>query len=86
MSDSSGDFSFFWHDYETFGRVPRRDRPAQFAGLRTDAERLEAINRVPGEGESRSITISRAFPESSSAGVGSGSIAGWRKKRNSMPA
>ncbi len=32
------DFSFFWHDYETFGRVPRRDRPAQFAGVRTDAE------------------------------------------------
>jgi exodeoxyribonuclease-1 len=31
-------FTFFWHDYETFGRVPRRDRPAQFAGLRTDAE------------------------------------------------
>ena len=32
------DLSFYWHDYETFGRVPRRDRPAQFAGLRTDAE------------------------------------------------
>jgi exodeoxyribonuclease-1 len=32
------DFSFFWHDYETFGGVPRRDRPAQFAGIRTDAE------------------------------------------------
>ncbi len=31
------DFSFYWHDYETFGRVPRRDRPAQFAGVRTDA-------------------------------------------------
>lgn len=30
--------SFFWHDYETFGRVPRRDRPAQFAGVRTDAD------------------------------------------------
>ncbi len=30
--------TFFWHDYETFGRVPRRDRPAQFAGLRTDAD------------------------------------------------
>jgi exodeoxyribonuclease-1 len=30
--------TFFWHDYETFGRLPRRDRPAQFAGLRTDAE------------------------------------------------
>jgi exodeoxyribonuclease-1 len=32
------DLSFFWHDYETFGRVPRRDRPAQFAGVRSDAE------------------------------------------------
>ncbi|MBE0546993.1 MAG: exodeoxyribonuclease I [Rubrivivax sp.] len=32
------EFSFFWHDYETFGIVPRRDRPAQFAGVRTDAE------------------------------------------------
>jgi exodeoxyribonuclease-1 len=32
------DLTFYWHDYETFGRVPRRDRPAQFAGLRTDAE------------------------------------------------
>lgn len=31
------EFSFFWHDYETFGIVPRRDRPAQFAGVRTDA-------------------------------------------------
>jgi exodeoxyribonuclease I len=35
-------FSFFWHDYETFGRVPRHDRPAQFAGVRTDA----ALNEV----------------------------------------
>ncbi|WP_077035710.1 exodeoxyribonuclease I [Pelomonas sp. KK5] len=32
------DMTFYWHDYETFGRVPRRDRPAQFAGVRTDAE------------------------------------------------
>ena len=32
------DLSFFWHDYETFGRAPRRDRPSQFAGVRTDAE------------------------------------------------
>lgn len=31
-------FSFYWHDYETFGREPRRDRPAQFAGVRTDAD------------------------------------------------
>lgn len=30
--------SFYWHDYETFGVNPRRDRPAQFAGIRTDAE------------------------------------------------
>lgn len=34
----SGDFTFYWHDYETFGRVPRRDRPSQFAGVRTDAD------------------------------------------------
>jgi len=30
--------SFFWHDYETFGADPVRDRPAQFAGIRTDAD------------------------------------------------
>lgn len=30
--------TFFWHDYETFGAEARRDRPAQFAGLRTDAQ------------------------------------------------
>ena len=32
------DTTFYWHDYETFGRVPRRDRPAQFAGVRTDLD------------------------------------------------
>jgi len=37
MSSTSA-FTFFWHDYETFGAHPRRDRPAQFAGVRTDAE------------------------------------------------
>ncbi|MBC7610477.1 MAG: exodeoxyribonuclease I [Polaromonas sp.] len=30
--------TFLWHDYETFGLNPRRERPAQFAGIRTDAE------------------------------------------------
>ena len=30
--------SFFWHDYETTGADARRDRPLQFAGLRTDAD------------------------------------------------
>lgn len=30
--------TFLWHDYETFGAKPRRDRPAQFAAIRTDAE------------------------------------------------
>lgn len=29
--------TFLWHDYETFGTVARRDRPAQFAAIRTDA-------------------------------------------------
>lgn len=27
--------SFFWHDFETSGTDPRRDRPVQFAGIRT---------------------------------------------------
>ena len=35
---SSPALTYFWHDYETFGVNPRRDRPAQFAGIRTDAE------------------------------------------------
>lgn len=38
---------FLWHDYEAFGANPRRDRPAQFAAIRTDAELNEigqAIN------------------------------------------
>jgi exodeoxyribonuclease-1 len=30
--------SLYWHDYETWGADPRCDRPAQFAGLRTDLE------------------------------------------------
>lgn len=34
----SRDTTFYWHDYETFGADPSRDRPVQFAGLRTDAD------------------------------------------------
>jgi exodeoxyribonuclease I len=30
--------TIFWHDYETFGADPRRDRPSQFAGVRTDLD------------------------------------------------
>ncbi|XZG69667.1 exodeoxyribonuclease I [Chitinibacteraceae bacterium HSL-7] len=30
--------TFLWHDYETFGADPRRDRPAQFAAIRTDLD------------------------------------------------
>jgi exodeoxyribonuclease-1 len=36
--------SLYWHDYETFGVDPRRDAPAQFAGLRTD-ENLNLIGK-----------------------------------------
>ena len=35
--------TFFWHDYETSGSDPRRDRPLQFAGVRTSLE-LEIID------------------------------------------
>ena len=31
------ELTFLWHDYETFGVVPSRDRPAQFAAIRTDS-------------------------------------------------
>ncbi len=34
--------TIYWHDYETFGGDPRRDRAAQFAGIRTD----EALNVI----------------------------------------
>jgi exodeoxyribonuclease-1 len=30
--------TFYWHDYETWGADPRKDRPAQFAGVRTDED------------------------------------------------
>ncbi|MDD2737635.1 MAG: exodeoxyribonuclease I [Methylomonas lenta] len=30
--------SYYWHDYETFGTDPQRDRACQFAGIRTDLE------------------------------------------------
>jgi exodeoxyribonuclease-1 len=38
MTSQQNSHSFLWHDYETFGANPRRDRPAQFAAIRTDAE------------------------------------------------
>ncbi|MEJ2405184.1 MAG: exodeoxyribonuclease I [Candidatus Thiodiazotropha sp.] len=31
-------FTFYWHDYETWGADPRRDRACQFAGIRTDRD------------------------------------------------
>lgn len=34
--------SIIWHDYETFGAHPAFDRPAQFAGIRTD----ESLNEI----------------------------------------
>ncbi len=34
--------TLYWHDYETFGIDPKRDRPVQFAGIRTD----EALNII----------------------------------------
>lgn len=30
--------TFYFHDYETFGKNPALDRPAQFAGVRTDLD------------------------------------------------
>ena len=30
--------TLYWHDYETFGTDPKRDRAVQFAGIRTDED------------------------------------------------
>ncbi|WP_276641939.1 exodeoxyribonuclease I [Siccibacter turicensis] len=38
VSDSPAQSTFLFHDYETFGKSPSLDRPAQFAAIRTDAE------------------------------------------------
>lgn len=46
MTTSSPNHSFLWHDYETFGAVPRRDRPAQFAAIRTDEELRETGEEI----------------------------------------
>lgn len=37
--------TFLWHDYETSGADPRRDRPCQFAAVRTDAN-LEPVGEA----------------------------------------
>lgn len=36
--NTQNDFTFYFHDYETFGTHPALDRPSQFAGVRTDAD------------------------------------------------
>ncbi|MCH1918889.1 exodeoxyribonuclease I [Shewanella sp. A3A] len=38
MTQAPHGASIFWHDYETFGATPATDRPAQFAGIRTDMD------------------------------------------------
>ena len=38
MAQNNNQPSLYWYDYETFGADPRRDRPVQFAGLRTDLD------------------------------------------------
>lgn len=38
MANDRKQQTFLFHDYETFGKSPSLDRPAQFAALRTDSE------------------------------------------------
>lgn len=38
MQNWQDDLSFFIYDYESFGVSPAKDRPAQFAGIRTDKD------------------------------------------------
>ena len=37
MKNNDRQLTFYFHDYETFGINPALDRPAQFAGVRTDS-------------------------------------------------
>lgn len=30
--------TFYWYDFESFGATPQKDRPSQFAGVRTDSQ------------------------------------------------
>ena len=36
FENSTNQNTIYWHDYETFGANPQKDRPSQFAGIRTD--------------------------------------------------
>ena len=36
METTENKSTFYWYDFETFGLGKRTDRPAQFAGIRTD--------------------------------------------------
>ncbi len=38
MKNTPQPATFYFHDYETFGKRPALDRPSQFAGVRTDAD------------------------------------------------
>ncbi len=38
MTSKKNPPSLYWHDYETSGTDPQRDRPTQFAGVRTDLD------------------------------------------------
>ncbi|WP_027966080.1 exodeoxyribonuclease I [Halomonas halocynthiae] len=46
MAPPTKPVSFLWHDYETFGIDTQRDRPVQFAAIRTDAELNEISEPV----------------------------------------
>ncbi|VEI45613.1 exonuclease I [Actinobacillus equuli] len=37
--------TFFFYDYESFGVSPALDRPAQFAGIRTDNDLISSVSR-----------------------------------------
>ena len=66
--------TFYWYDFETFGLDCRRDRPAQFAGIRTDMDlrklfkstlnnRLHRNLACVIDKSSRGAKLERAFEE-----------------------
>ncbi|CAK8737832.1 hypothetical protein SODG_001561 [Sodalis praecaptivus] len=65
--------TFLVHDYETFGKHPALDRPAQFAGIRADSQ-FETLGEpevflLPGRRLSTGAGGGAHYRDHASAGV-----------------
>lgn len=86
--------TLYWHDYETWGRVPAHDRPAQFAGQRTTVD-LEPVgepdvvyiqpptDRLP---DPEAVAVTGLLPQDALArGMDEAAFAAWVEARLGAP-